>query len=137
MVDLKGLTVGLAVCFDLRFPELFRQMTYKGVNLFIVPSAWYKGEYKLEQWRILTKARAHENASYLVAVDQTHPFFVGHSIVVSPMACTIHEAEEEHTTFIVELERKEIEKAKESMPIIRLAKPNLYRSFGINRARTK
>jgi predicted amidohydrolase len=133
IVDLEGFTVGLAICFDFRFPELFRQLAYRGVDLFIVPSAWYKGEHKLEQWRILTKARAHENASYLVAVDQTNPFFVGHSIVVSPMAHTVHEAEEEHITFTTELDRREIEKARESMSILKLAKPTLYRSFDMDR----
>ena len=133
VAELKGFRVGLAVCFDLRFPELFRQMAYRGVNLFIVPSAWYKGDHKLEQWRILTKARAHENTSYLIAVDQTHPFFVGHSIVVSPLAYAIQEVEEEQTNFIVELDRKEIEKAEELMPMIRLSKPNLYKDFNMYR----
>jgi len=133
IVELKSLRIGLAVCFDLRFPELFRQMAYREVDLFIVPSAWYKGENKLEQWRILVKARAHENASYLIAVDQTHPFFVGHSMAVSPLAYTIHEVQEEETSFFIRLDRKEIEKAKRLMPIIRLSKPKLYKDFNMDR----
>lgn len=133
IVELRGFNVGLAVCFDLRFPELFRAMAYRGVNLFIVPSAWYKGEHKLEQWRILIMARAHENTSYLIAVDQADPFFIGHSMVASPLAYALREVGEEQTSFAVELDRKEIEEAKKSVPIMRLSKPKLYRDFDLSR----
>ncbi len=81
ILSFRGFTVGLAVCFDLRFPELFRSMAYKGANLFIVPSAWYQGEHKLEQWRVLTRERAHENTAFLVAVDQPEP---PQSLAISP-----------------------------------------------------
>lgn len=129
MAEFKEFRIGLAVCFDLRFPELFRMMAYKGVNLFIVPSAWYVGQHKLEQWRILARARAHENISYLVAVNQTNPLFIGHSLVASPLGYTIHELEEDQTSLKIELNLKEIEEAKKAIPIIDLSKPYLYKTF--------
>lgn len=129
ITKLKEFKVGLAICFDLRFPELFRSMAYKGVNLFIVPSAWYSGKYKLEQWRILTKARAHENTSYLIAVNQPSPPFTGHSIIASPMADAIKEIGEDPTSFSLELNLKEIEAAITAIPIISLSKPELYLHF--------
>jgi predicted amidohydrolase len=129
IAELRGFNVGLAVCFDLRFPELFRAMAYRGVNLFIVPSAWYKGEHKLEQWRVLVLARAHENTSYFVAVNQTDPFFTGHSIVASPLAYALREASEGQSSFAVELNMKEIQEARKSVPTICLSKPKLYRGF--------
>jgi len=131
--ELKGFKVGLAVCFDLRFPELFRQMAYRGVSLFIVPSAWYQGKHKLEQWRILVTARAHENTAFLVAIDQTKPLFIGHSIVASPFGFAIQEVAEGQASFFVELDRKEIEKAKKLVPTIQLSKPKLYRAFDMHR----
>jgi predicted amidohydrolase len=67
---IQDFRVGLAICFDLRFPELFRTMAYKGVDLFAIPSAWYIGKNKIAQWKVLTKTRAHENNTYLVAVNQ-------------------------------------------------------------------
>ncbi|TES93747.1 MAG: nitrilase [Candidatus Cloacimonadota bacterium] len=129
LAEVNGFMVGLAVCFDLRFPELFRAMAYKGVDLFIVPSAWYKGKYKLEQWRVLVMARAHENGAYVVAVDQTNPFCIGHSIVASPWATVLKEVGEIETSFIIELDHKQIKEARKLIPILALSKPELYRDF--------
>ena len=129
MTELQGFHVGLAICFDLRFPEFFRTMAYRGVNVFIVPSGWYKGEYKLEQWQILVRARAHENTSYLVAVDQTLPSCIGHSMIATPLARPIIELGEEPASFMIELKSKVVEQAKNVMPILSLSKPSLYREL--------
>ena len=126
IADLEPFRMGLAVCFDLRFPEIFRAMAFKGVNLFIVPSGWYKGEYKIEQWRALVAARAHENVSYLVAADQTNPSFIGHSTVISPLGYAIKELNHEQASFVVELDFDEIRKARHLLPMISLAKRDLY-----------
>jgi predicted amidohydrolase len=129
LAETNGFIIGLAVCFDLRFPELFRAMAYKGVDLFIVPSAWYKGRYKLKQWRVLVRARAHENGAYLVAVDQTDPFCIGHSIVVSPWATVLKEVDERETSFTIDLDHKQIKEARKQIPILALSKPELYKDF--------
>lgn len=129
ITDLQGFQVGLAICFDLRFPELFRAMAYRGTNVFIVPSGWYKGDDKLEQWRILVKARAHENTAYLVAVDQTIPSCIGHSMIATPLARSLMELGEESASFMAELKDEEIREAKNVMPIIPLSKPRLYREL--------
>jgi len=129
IIDLKEFKIGLAVCFDLRFPELFRIMARRGVNLFIVPSAWYKGTNKITQWRALTLARSHENNSYLIAVDQTNPFFIGHSIATSPLGYVIKEAGEEQKSFTVCLDYETIEKSKQSLPMISLSKHTLYKKY--------
>jgi predicted amidohydrolase len=126
IADLGSLRMGLAVCFDLRFPEIFRIMAYKGVNLFIVPSGWYNGEYKIEQWRALVATRAHENVSYLVAADQTSPSFIGHSTVISPFGYALKELNNEQASFSVELDFEEIRKARRLLPTILLAKRDLY-----------
>jgi predicted amidohydrolase len=129
IADLKGFKIGLAVCFDLRFPELFRIMARRGVNLFIVPSAWYKGKHKKTQWRALTLARSHENNSYLIAVDQTRPSFIGHSIATSPLGYVIKEAEEEQKSFTVNLKYHAIEESKRTLPMMTLSKPLLYKRY--------
>ncbi|UCE44039.1 MAG: hypothetical protein JSV57_00650 [Candidatus Bathyarchaeota archaeon] len=129
VLSFRGFTVGLAVCFDLRFPELFRSMAYKGTNLFIVPSAWYKGEHKLEQWRVLTRARAHENTSYLVAVGHSEPSFIGHSLVASPLARIIKEVGGGQISFTLSLDRQEVDEARDLVPTIQLSRPKLYKHF--------
>jgi len=129
VVEFQGFVLGLAICFDLRFPEIFRLMAYKGVNLFIVPSGWYRGKYKVEQWRALTASRAHENVSFLVAVDQTAPFFIGHSIIVSPFGYVIKELDEAEACFNITLDYDEVSLARETIPSIALSKPKLYMQF--------
>jgi predicted amidohydrolase len=129
VIKLKDFIIGLAICFDLRFPELFRAMAYRGVNLFIVPSGWYKGQYKIEQWQILTAARAHENISYLIAVNQADPFFIGHSILASPMGHVTKEVKGKETSLTLKIDYEKIEESKALLPIISLSKPKLYRRF--------
>jgi deaminated glutathione amidase len=110
--------VGLAICFDLRFPELFRAMACRGVNLFVVPSGWYKGKHKIDQWNVLNKARAHENLSYLVAANQTFPNFIGHSLAASPMGCKIDELKTGQTNFKVKLDLQEVQSARRLLPTV-------------------
>ncbi len=64
-----GFNIGLAVCYDLRFPELFRQMAFAGANMFIVVAAW--PHPRLGHFTTLCRARAIENQAYMVAVNQS------------------------------------------------------------------
>ncbi|MCS7105055.1 MAG: carbon-nitrogen hydrolase family protein [Thermofilaceae archaeon] len=125
----EGYNLGLAVCFDLRFPELFRAMMLRGAEVFVVPSAWYRGPYKVEQWISLTKARAHENVSYLLAVNQASENFIGHSVVVSPWGYTLTELGEGEAVIELELDRGELEKAREALPVRNLLRVDLYRRW--------
>ncbi|TRO49075.1 hypothetical protein E2P47_01845 [Candidatus Bathyarchaeota archaeon] len=129
IATIKGFIVGLAICFDLRFPELFRAMAYKGVNLFVVPSAWYVGKYKKEQWQTLTTARAHENNAYLVAVNQTLPNFIGNSMITSPTATIIKQAKTKQTTILVEIDNEAVIESTKQIPTIKLSKPKLYKDL--------
>ncbi len=78
--------MGLATCFDLRFPELFRQMVDLGAEMFLVCSAWPYP--RLEHWMLLTRTRAIENQCILVAANSTGVnrgvAFVGHSMIIDP-----------------------------------------------------
>lgn len=62
-----SLTFGLANCYDVRFPELFRSLADRGVNAILLSAAWASGPGKEEHWDILTRARALENVSWFVA----------------------------------------------------------------------
>jgi deaminated glutathione amidase len=129
VTDLGPFKLGLAICFDLRFPEVFRAMAYKGVNLFVVPSGWYTGQHKTQQWNILIKARAHENVSYLIASNQTKPIFIGRSSAISPLGFAIKKLKTETGSFDVNLGFKKLRKARQLLPIVDLSKPSLYRNW--------
>lgn len=127
--NFKEFKVGLTICFDLRFPELYRVMSYKGVNLFITPSAWYEGPNKLSQWKNLITARAHENTCYFLGVNQGNPTFVGHSLLASPLGIITSEFSYNEEIADVNIRFEDIEKARMTVPILKLAKPDLYQKF--------
>ncbi|NUP38839.1 MAG: acyltransferase, partial [Streptomyces sp.] len=95
-----GLRIGLATCYDVRFPELFRAHADAGAQLSLLPASWGAGPGKREQWELLIRARALDATVWLAAVgqadpaatgtleaeaaDPTAPTGIGHSAVVGP-----------------------------------------------------
>lgn len=75
-------TLGIAICYDLRFPGLFRAMAQDGVEVFVVPAAWPRT--RREAWEALTRARAVENQAYVVACGAAGSGVLGQSAVIDP-----------------------------------------------------
>ncbi|MCR4880905.1 MAG: hypothetical protein K6A44_03020 [bacterium] len=75
--DFDGIKIGLGICYDIRFPELFRKMMKEGASVFVVPAAFPLE--RIEQWNILNQARALENLAILVSCNQ-----YGSSNYISP-----------------------------------------------------
>jgi deaminated glutathione amidase len=67
---LAGMRVGLAICYDVRFPELFRTLAVGGAELLVLPAAWAAGLFKEEHWVTLVRARAIENTVWVAAAGQ-------------------------------------------------------------------
>lgn len=82
--EICGVKCSLAICYDLRFPEVFRSAALRGAELFIVPAAWYKGENKREQLMMLASVRALENTAYCAVADMCGGSFTGASSVYDP-----------------------------------------------------
>ncbi|AJC60375.1 carbon-nitrogen hydrolase family protein [Streptomyces sp. 769] len=72
-IDVDGVRVGLATCYDLRFPELFRAHADAGATVSVLPASWGAGPGKREQWDLLVRARALDATVWLAAVDQAAP----------------------------------------------------------------
>lgn len=127
--DWEGLKVGLATCFDLRFPELFRIMGFAGADLVLVPSGFYAGSHKSEQWRTLIGSRAHENNFFVVAVNQPGSHFVGESMAASPLGYKVDSLEKEKEVGTVELDFGEVAESQEKMPMDELTRSEFYRKY--------
>jgi len=84
VVEIGGVRVGFATCYDLRFPELFRVLQSAGADVFALASAWVRGPLKEEHWLTLSRARAIENTCYLVAADQSGRLGIGRSAAFDP-----------------------------------------------------
>lgn len=114
--------LGLAVCYDLRFPELFRHMLDKGAELFAVPSA-FTAITGRAHWEVLVRARAIENLAYVIAAGQggyhvngreTH----GDSMIVSPWGVVLDRLPRGSGVVIGELDQSRLKSVRNSLPSI-------------------
>ena len=124
-----GVTVGVATCFDIRFPEQFQQLAQRGAKVVVVPTSWADGPGKVEQWRILTAARALDAGVFIAAADQARPEFeakagepsgptgVGHSVVVDPFGKRLAEAGYGPETLVVEIDPSDADEARKQLPL--------------------
>ncbi len=113
--------VGLATCYDLRFPELFRRMVDQGAEFFLVCSAWPYP--RLEHWLLLNRVRALENEAFLISsncvgVTQGKQF-CGHSQVVDPWGTPVAAAGDEEAVIWTEIEPAMVARVREVFPPLR------------------
>ncbi|MFE3170022.1 carbon-nitrogen hydrolase family protein [Amycolatopsis sp. NPDC059090] len=73
VLDVDGVKIGFATCYDVRFPELFRELADRGASIVVLPASWGAGEGKQEQWEVLVRARALDSGCWIVACDQADP----------------------------------------------------------------
>ena len=116
LVDVGGLSVGLMTCYDLRFPELARELVRRGAQLLVAPSAWVAGPGKVQHWRTLVAARAIENTVFLAAVGQPGPRYTGHSLVVGPAGDLLGELGDGDHVLTVSVGTEDLERARAENP---------------------
>lgn len=126
----RGTIIGLATCYDLRFPRLFTRHAQAGAAICIVSASWGQGEGKAEQWTTLAQARALDSTTFVVAVDQadpqsigrtvtgTAPLGVGHSLAVDPLGRVIAQAGAEPELLVVDLDLDRVEVARKQLPVL-------------------
>ncbi|MBF6440237.1 carbon-nitrogen hydrolase family protein [Nocardia cyriacigeorgica] len=85
-VSVDGLVLGVATCYDVRFPALFQQLAERGASAIMLPTSWGAGKGKVQQWQTLVRARALDSGSWILACDQADPRFTG--LALNPSAPT-------------------------------------------------
>lgn len=113
---LKDVVVGVAICYDLRFPELARRLVDDGANVLLYPSAWLAGNLKEMHWETLLRARAIENVSYVVGVSQCELRHTGHSIAFDPMGVTITSLGDRPALAFADVDAKYLSACRERNP---------------------
>ncbi|HEU4741375.1 MAG TPA: nitrilase-related carbon-nitrogen hydrolase [Meiothermus sp.] len=125
-LELQGFQAGVAICFDLRFPELFRTYAVGGVNLFLIPSAWpLQRSYA---WELFCKSRAAENQAYLLAVNHAEEPFGAASLAIDPLGMELARLESEGVT-VVELDPAYPARLRKEFPVFPRRRPDLYRGL--------
>lgn len=123
-----GMT-GLAICYDLRFPELFRTMALEGAMLFLVPAQW--PEPRIDAWLYLARARAVENELFVAACNrvgsQKNTTFPGNSLVVDPWGHALAEGDDQERLLIAEIDLEEIHKVRRFLTVYEDRRPEVYR----------
>jgi deaminated glutathione amidase len=127
---LGGLIAGLTVCYDLRFPELFRVLALRGARLLTVPSAFTLATGR-DHWKVLLRARAIENQAFVLAPNQVgkappHYESYGHSMIVDPWGTVLATAPEGECFIAAELDLVAQERVREELPSLANRRPQAY-----------
>lgn len=112
--------LGLATCYDLRFPEMFRALLDAGAQVDLVPAAW--PAKRVHHWRLLAQARAVENQSYVVACNTAGVHadvpMGGGSVVVDPWGEVVAEAGTDEEVLVVDVDLDLVRSTRESFPVL-------------------
>lgn len=114
-VVVDGHTIGLATCYDVRFPALFQRLAAEGADAVVLPASWGAGEGKIEQWELLVRARALDSGTFVAACDQADPKTaglergkaptgVGHSLVAGPTGAVVDRLGAEPGLLVVDVD---------------------------------
>jgi len=142
----RAAVVGLATCYDVRFPALFLANAASGAEVSVVAASWGDGPGKVDQWQLLTRARAADSTTFVVAVGQADPATVaaaartsgdaeteraataaaasasptgvGHSLVASPFGAVVAELGAEPGLLVVDLDLDEVAAARRTLPVL-------------------
>jgi predicted amidohydrolase len=128
---LEGWPIGLTVCYDLRFPELYRILALEGAELVTVPAHFtlYTGK---DHWHVLLRARAIENQNYVAAAAQIgetipgKPSY-GRSLIVDPWGTVVAQAPDEETVIGAELDRERLLDVRRNLPSLANRQAAAYR----------
>jgi predicted amidohydrolase len=127
-MDLPWGNTGMAICYDLRFPEMFRKYAVDGAKMILLPSEW--PIQRVEHWRTLVVARAIENQCYIVAcnaVGQTgDTTFAGHSMIVDPWGKIVVEGGETPQLLTAEIEMDTVETVRNMIPVLTDRRSDVY-----------
>jgi predicted amidohydrolase len=123
--------VGLTICYDLRFPELYRVLALEGAELLTVP-AHFTQHTGRDHWEVLLRARAIENTAYVAAaaqIGETRPGrpSYGRSLIVDPWGTVLAQAPDEECVIGAELDRERLEQVRRNLPSLASRRPEAYR----------
>jgi predicted amidohydrolase len=123
VADALGHRIGLSVCYDLRFPELYRRLTLEGADILVVPSA-FTAVTGAAHWEPLLRARAIENQAYVIAAGQTGAHATGtashgHSMIVDPWGRILAEASDGEDVVTADLDFGVLADIRGRLPALR------------------
>jgi predicted amidohydrolase len=129
-VDVAGARVGLTTCYDVRFPGLYTRLAEQGAAVVCVAASWAAGPGKIDQWQLLTRARALDSTTFVLAAGQADPTTVGvepapgapagvgHSAAISPRGEVLAELGPEPGLLVVDLDLDQVAAVRQAIPVL-------------------
>jgi predicted amidohydrolase len=125
-----GVTLGMSICYDLRFPELYRILAVRGAQVTVVPSAFTLATTR-DHWELLLRARAVENQCFVVAANQIGVHPPGHrsggrSMIVDPWGLVLASAPDTETAVVADLDLDFLGDVRRRIPALAHRRPDAY-----------
>lgn len=129
--EIAGITFGLTICYDLRFPELYRLLALRGAHILLVPAGFTLHTGR-DHWEVLLRARAIENLCYVVASAQVGSYppnrqCFGRSMIVDPWGLVLAQAPDVPGVIMAEIDLEAITRARAQIPCLENRRPAAYR----------
>jgi omega-amidase len=128
LLDLPWGKTGLAICYDLRFPELFRRYALEGAALIVIPAQW--PQPRIGHWRTLLRARAIENQMFVATCNRVgqegDTTFSGMSVLLDPWGAAIVEGGEAPVLLTAEIDLSQVELVRRHIPVFKDRRPAAY-----------
>ena len=130
VIMVGDVAIGLTTCYDVRFPGLYTTLAERGAQIICVAASWGAGPGKVEQWRLLTRARALDSTTFVVAAGQADPAAagveqrgsaptgIGYSAAISPRGEVLDELGPERGLLVTELDLDQVETARAAIPVL-------------------
>jgi len=120
VVPIEGVPVGLTICYDLRFPELYRQLANAGAQILVVPAAFMLHTGR-DHWEVLLRARAIESQCYVVAAAQIgdhapNRTCYGRSMVIDPWGTVVAQAPDLTTVVVADIDLAWLRRIRSELP---------------------
>ena len=127
----QGVELGMSICYDLRFPELYRILAVRGARILVVPAAFTLATTR-EHWEILLRARAIEDQAFVVAANQVGEHAKGYrsggrSMIVDAWGLVLAQAPDKETFAIADLDLERQAEIRRTMPALANRRPSAYR----------
>jgi predicted amidohydrolase len=129
-VDVEGVRIGLTICYDLRFPELYRTLALAGAEVLTVPANFTERTGR-DHWEVLLRARAIENGAWVLAPSQIggppgQPAF-GRSMIVDPWGTVVAQASDQVGIITADIETDRVAAVRHQIPVLANRRPEAYR----------
>jgi len=114
IAELDGLRFGVAICYDVRFPEIFRYYAVEGAEIVFLPAAFFQPNH--DHWNLNICSRALDNTIFIATANQTGRYWVGRSMVANPWGVPITSAGLEEGYYTVDVDVDQIKTVREKLP---------------------